>query len=368
MERKQMQHAQRRPPHLLAALLAVVVILAACGAPAAQPASPAATAAPEQPAATTAPADAGAAPAAVTLRTGYIPVVIFAPLFVGIERGYFAEEGITIELTPIQSGNEAVVQLAAGNFDVSLGGANAGLYNAAARGVEFTIVAPLHSERPPVVTPLIISAKRAGEITSIEQLRGKKVAVNAVGAGTEYWLAQALAKGGLTMNDIELVGMPFPNIPAALENGALDAAVVTEPIVTINTDNGLVSVLADDFIDGFTATYVYMGDALLTGQPEVARGFMKAYLRATRDLQGEYMSDEVATIIEKYSTVPADVLKRIAAPQYNPNGTVPVENLEALQVYFKERGLLEYDELLDVKTIVNTELAAEVAAELDAGK
>ena len=64
----------------------------------------------------------------------------------------------------------------------------------------------------------------------------------------------------------------------------------------------------------------------------------------------------------------ADVLKRIYAPQYNPNGSVPVEDLATLQEYFRDRGLLEYQELLDVSSFVNTELAAEVAAELDAEK
>jgi NitT/TauT family transport system substrate-binding protein len=351
----------------LAALLLTALIVAACGA---QTAAPAPTQAPQGGGV----AEATAAPAAtggelVTLRTGYIQQnIIYAPLYVAMERGYFAEQGIQIELTPIQSGAEAVVQLAAGNFDVSLGGAGAGLFNAAERGVKFTIVAPLHSERPPISSPLVISPKRAGEITSIADLRGKKVAVNGRGVGTEYWLAQALAQGGLTMDDIEFVAMPFPNMPPALENGSLDAAILTEPLTTLSADNGLVTVLANDFIDGFTATYVYMGDELLTGKPEVARGFMKAYLRATRDLQGDYMTDEVAGIVEKYSNVPADVLKRIYAPQYNPDGTVPVEDLETLQQYFQERGLLEYQELLDVMSFVNTDLAAEAAAELDAGK
>jgi NitT/TauT family transport system substrate-binding protein len=214
----------------------------------------------------------------------------------------------------------------------------------------------------------VISPKRAAELTSIADLRGKKVAVNGRGVGTEYWLAQALATGGLTMNDIEFVPMPFPNMPAALENGGLGAAILTEPLTTINLDTGLVQVLADDFIDGFTATYVYMGDPLLTGQPEVARGFMKAYLRAARELQGEYMTAEVAAIVEKYSTVPAAVLLRISEPQYNPNGAVPVADLETLQAYFMERGLLEYQQPLDVQSFVNTGLAAEVAAELDAEK
>jgi NitT/TauT family transport system substrate-binding protein len=339
------------------AFAGVLLFLAACGG--AQPAA----------APTSAPAAATSAPAAatVTLRTGYIPILMFAPLFVGIERGYFADEGIEIELTALQSGNEAVVQLAADNFDVALGGVSAGLFNAAERGVEFTIVAPLHSETPPVVTPMVISAKRVDEITSVADLKGKKVAVNAIGAGTEYWLAQALAQGGLTMNDVEIVGMPFPNVPAALESGQLDAAMLAEPITTINVDNGLVSVLTNDFVDGFTATYVYMGK-LLTDQPDMARKFMRGYLRATRDLQGEYMNDEIAAIIEKYTNVPAAVLKRLPRPQYSPTGEVPMADLDAMQSYFLTRGLLEYTEPLDLKQFVNTQLAADVAAELDAGR
>jgi NitT/TauT family transport system substrate-binding protein len=303
----------------------------------------------------------------VTIRTGYIPILIYAPLFVGIERSYFAQEDITLELTPLQSGNEAVVQLAAGNFDVALGGVGAGLFNAAARGVDFTIVAPLHSERPPVVTSLVISAKRTGEITSVADLKGKKVAVNGIGAGTEYWLAQALAQGGLTFADIQLEGVPFANVPPALESGTLDAAMLAEPITTINVDQGVVAVLSDDFVDGFTATYVYMGE-LLKQRPEVAKKFLRAYLRAVRDLQGEYMTDEIAAIIEQYTKVPAAVLKRLPRPQYDPNGVVPTGDIDTMQQFFLGRGLLEYDQPLDMRAFIDASIAAEVAAGLDAGK
>ncbi|MCU0491734.1 MAG: ABC transporter substrate-binding protein [Chloroflexaceae bacterium] len=349
----------KKRPVFLTLLLTLMALLAACGAPATSTAP-------------TAPADpaAGGATAApsgqtVTLRTGVVPQnIIYAPVYVGIARGYFQQEGITLELTPLQSGNEAVVQLAAGQFDVAIGGANAGLFNAAARGVKFTIVAPLHSERQPVASPLVISPKRAGEITSIADLKGKKVAVNGMGAGTEYWMSQALAQGGLTMQDVELTALRFPDMPAALESGAIDAAILTEPLTTISKDRGLVQVLADDFINGFTATYVYMGEPLLNGQPEVAQAFMRAYMRAVRDLQGDYMTDEVAAILEKDTGVPAAVLKRINKPQFDPSGRVPVENLQAMQAYFRERGLLEFPTDLDINTFVNTKLAEEAVAAL----
>jgi NitT/TauT family transport system substrate-binding protein len=307
----------------------------------------------------------GGAGERTTVRTGYIPLMIYAPLYVGIERGYFAQEGIQVELTQIASGNDALVQLAAGTFDVALGGAGAGVFNAAQRGVKFAFVAPLHSEKPPVTTPLVISAKRAGEITSIADLKGKRVAVNAKGTATEYWLQLALAKGGLTIADVELQGVPFADVPAALESGSLDAAILGEPGMTINKQKGVVSVLSEDFVDGFAATYMYMGDALLSVQPEVGKAFMRAYLRSARELQGPW-NDEVAAIVEKYTKVPAAVVKQANRPLYDPNGTISLDDLSTLQTFFLERGELTYSEPLDLKAIVNTSLAEEAAKALDA--
>ncbi len=299
------------------------------------------------------------------IRMGYVPVMIYAPLFVGVERGYFADEGIELELTPLQGGSDSVVQLAAGNFDAAVGGAGAGLLNAAERGVAFTIVAPMHSETAPLTSPVVISANRTDEIQSIADLEGKRVSINATGAATEYWLAQALEQGGLTFEDVELLTVGFRDVPGSLESGALDAAILGEPLVTISEDNGLVEVLAEDFIDGFYATYLYMGEPLLNERPDAARGFMRAYLRACRDLQGDYMNEEIAAIIETYTDVPADVTLRSSPAQYDPDGSIPLDNLETLQTYFLERGELEYTEPLDLSRFVNTELAAEVARELD---
>lgn len=346
-------------------LLLTLALLSACGGtPPGNDAAPAsATASQAGPT-----ASGGPVGNAVAVRLGYVPVMIYAPLFVAQERGYFTAEGLNVELVPIQGGSESVVQLAAGNFDVAVGGAGAGFFNAAARGVKFTVVAPMHSERPPLTSPLVISAKRKDEIKSVADLKGKKVAINATGAATEYWLAQALAKANLTMNDIELQTVPFRDVPAALENGSLDASILGEPLTTINEDNGIVTVLSEDFISDFYSTYVYMGEPLLTQNPAAAKGFLRAYLRATRDLQGDYMTPEIAQIIEKYTKVPAAVTLRSSPAQYDPNGRIPLENMNTLQDYFMERGLLEYKEKIDISKLVNTQLAGEVAAELDAQK
>ncbi|MCC6972660.1 MAG: ABC transporter substrate-binding protein [Anaerolineae bacterium] len=291
------------------------------------------------------------------VRLGYVPVMIYAPLFVAAERGYFTAEGLEVELTPIQGGSDSVVQLAAGNFDVAVGGISAGLLNAAAQGLEFRIVGPMHTERPPVSSPLVISTKRAQEIQSVADLKGKKVSINATGAATEYWLYAALKKAGLGMEDIILTTVSFRDVPAALESGSIDAGILGEPLVTLQKDAGTLQVLADDFVDGITVTYLYMGMPFLTERPETAEGFVRAYLRALRDLQGDgWLNEDTARIIEKYTSVPAAVVLRANRPYYDPNGAIPLADLEELQAYFLTRGVLEYKESLDLRTYIDPSL------------
>ena len=300
------------------------------------------------------------------LKVGYLPVVIYAPLFVGVDRGYFAAEGLNVELIPLPAGGgDSIIQLAAGNFDLAITGAGAPLWNAAKQGLAFKIVAPLHTERPPLSTPLVISAKRTEEIKTVADLKGKKVAVNNTGSAIEYWVYAAITKAGLSMDDITLVAMPFPQMPPALEAGAIDAAVITDPLATLAKDQGLVAFLADDFIDGITVTYVFAGTALLEQRPAAAEGFMRAYLKAMRDLQGEaWLDDSIATIIEKYSKVPAAVVKRMNRPYFDPNLTIPTADLEEVQRYFLSRKVLEYTDPLDVTAFIDATWAQKAVAAL----
>jgi NitT/TauT family transport system substrate-binding protein len=349
-----------RKTWISAVLLALLV--AACVAPVAPSSVPADTATPT-PAAESAPAAASGDLAVV--RVGHVPVTIYAPLFVAVERGYFAEEGMQVELLPVEGGTENVVQVSAGNFDVAGGGIGAGMFNAVARGIEFEIVAPLHTERPPITSPFVVSKKRfdSGELTQMSDLAGKKVSINAKGAATEYWLWKALQQGGLDFPDVEVIGLGFREVAAALENGALDGGILGEPLTTLAEDQGLVARLSEDFIDGFTPTVIYYNKEWATNNPDLAQGFVKAYLRGARDLNGEW-TDEIATIIETYTNVPADVVKRANRSYHDPNGVVPLADLMELQSFFRAGGQLTYEAEIDLAQFVNTSYAEAAVAEL----
>lgn len=301
-----------------------------------------------------------AGPETTTVRVGYIPVTIYAPLYVADAKGYFAEEGLDLELMPVQGGTDNVVQLAAGNFDVAGGGIGAGMWNAADRGIEFEIVLPLHSERPPLTTPLVVSKERfdSGEITTVADLAGQTVSTNSLGSGTEYWLYRALQQGNLTFDDVEVTAVGFRDVAAALESGTLDAGMLGEPLVTLARDQGLVEVLTDDFLDDVTVTAMYFNTDWSAQNPELAQGFVTAFLRGARDLVGDsWYADENLAIIEEYTGVPADVVARANRSYHDPNGTIPVEDLVTLQEFFMQQGELNYEELIDVTDYINATYA-----------
>ena len=306
-----------------------------------------------------------AAPAAVLgqsrsltkIRVVHVPVLIFAPLYVAIERGYFAQQGLEVELVSTPGGVSSFVVLASGRAEVVVGGLGAALFNAAARGLDFKVVGPVHMEKPPVSTPLVVSKKAydSGQIRSVRDLKGKRVAVNVLGSATEFWLNAALLKGGLSMDEVQVVAVNFPEVPAALENGALAAGLLGEPLATLAEDRGQIVRLSDDFVDGVQVTALYYSGQFMREHPKEAVGFMAAWLRASRDLYGGgYKRDDVAAIVEKYTNVPAAVVKRAAAPFHDPNGRMNFNDFKRLQDFFKKRGALTYEKALEPRQYIDT--------------
>lgn len=339
---------------LSTALLAVLVaVLAGCDTAPAAPPTPA-----------TAPSTAAATAAAPTpsgnltvVRTGYVPVLIWAPFYIALDKGYFKDLGLDVQMQPLQGGSDAVIQLSSGSFDVAAGGAGVGFWNAVDRGVKFVVVAPLHTETAHQATPLVTSKANfdSGKITKVSDLKGKKVAVNAKGSATDYWLDAALKTGGLSIKDIDYQVVAFADVAAALSNGAIDAAMLGEPLATQGADKGLVVQIADNFITDFQVTSIYYNQDFVKNHPDAAKNFIIAYLKGCRDLQGNGWKDDTnAKIIEKYTKVPADVTKRAATPTCDPNGNVHADDFMKLQSFFLARGDLTYAKPIDFQTLVDS--------------
>lgn len=313
----------------------------------------------------TTPAAPGGATAQV--RVGYVPVLIYSPLFIAIDKGYFAAQGITTVATPFTGGADILAQNASGNLEVGLGGLGAAALNAFQRGLDLRTVASQHAESPPLATPLVVAKSRFddGTFTNVAALKGKRVAINAKGTGTEYWLQAALAKNGLAMSDVQLSALAFDQVAAALVGSALDAAMLGEPLVTLAEGQGLVHRLADDFLTNAQGTVIYYNQRWGAANADLATRWLAAWLRGARDLgNGGYARDENAAIIEKYTKTPAAVVKVAKPPVHDPNGVLNLQDMAAQQTYFLTSGALTYTSPLDLNTFVDTSYAAAAVARI----
>jgi NitT/TauT family transport system substrate-binding protein len=299
---------------------------------------------------------------------GYIPVMNFAPVFVAKELGYFAEQGLDVELRTFAGGSEMIAQLATADLDAGMGGAGPGLFNAVNGGLPVKIIAPGHSEGNPVATPLVVAKAKceSGEIRSVADLEGKRVSINAPGA-TEYWLSQALAQGGLTMDNIDLQTLAFPDAVVALETGAIDAAILGEPTATLAEQEGIGVRLTTDFeVQGIQPTVVYGSAEFLAGDPEAATGLMIGYMKAVRAIMERGFTDpEILPIIAEYTQLPEDLIASSVAPLFTVDGTINVDGLRTLQSFFRSLDELEYATDLDPETMIDRTALDAALQELD---
>src|SRR4051794_26073436 len=216
-------------PLVGAALLVAALGLLLLGSPL-PPAPPLAAAA----AGAAALAGADAQGAQSIVRIGTLGIIADAPIYIATDRGYFQQQGLAPTLERFDTGAQMVAPLAAGQLDAGAGTPAASLFNAIGRDLPLRIVAD-NARVAPGRSHIVLVARpdllTGGTLRDYADLRGLRVAVNARGTGTEIQLDRALARGGLTLNDVSLQEVPFPDMLPALANRSLDAGITLEPFL-----------------------------------------------------------------------------------------------------------------------------------------
>jgi NitT/TauT family transport system substrate-binding protein len=304
---------------------------------------------------------------AVKVNMGTLPISIYAPIYVAYEKGYYAANGLDVSTTGINSGTDIAVLTATNDLQVGLSGIGPAFWNGIDAGLPLKIIAPGHEEGNPVASPLMISRKACDEgmITSVADLKGKRVSVNAPGA-TEYWLDAALGTGGLTIADVDLQYLAFPDAVTALDSGALDGAIIGEPLATQAEQQGILTRIATDFpVQDMQVTAVYANANWVAENPEAAAGFVAGYVRACRDLMEAPNDPLNLTIINKYTDVPIQLIADSVKPVYQLNADIHVDNLVTLQEFFGNRDLLDFDGTIDPTTVIEQQVIDDALALLD---
>src|SRR5882757_6891829 len=169
--------------------------------------------------------------AADKVRVGAYSSLSDAGLYIAQDKGFFAEQGITVDFAQVNTGAEMMTQLANGDLDVSGGAPAAGLYNAARQGIELKIVADKGSTHPGYgYFAFVVRKDLADKIKQPSDMRGRLLAVTGygVGANSEVTVGRLMDSGGVKENEVNQVNMQFADILAALGTGKVEIGVLIE--------------------------------------------------------------------------------------------------------------------------------------------
>lgn len=294
----------------------------------------------------------GVAQAADKVSVAVVNASSDAALFIADAKGYYKAEGIEAEFVSFDTGAKMVAPLGAGQLDIGGGAASAGLYNAVDRGIKIKIVADkAHNVKGAGFQAFMVRKDliESGKVKSFADLKGMKVAITGAGGSDASVLNEAMKNSGLTYNDVEKVYLGFPQHAVAFQNGAIAASISTEPTVSRIVELGAAVRFKgnDEFYpNAQTATILMSGD-FAEKRPEVAKRFMKAYLRAVREFNASIVNgriagpgaDEMVKILAKYSVIKDETtLRSMIVHGTDPDGKLNVESLKKDLAFFKEQG------------------------------
>jgi NitT/TauT family transport system substrate-binding protein len=303
-----------------------------------------------------------------------------AALFIADAKGYYKAEGIEAEFVSFDTGAKMVAPLGAGQLDVGGGAASAGLYNAVDRGIKIKIVADkAHNVKGAGFQAFMVRKDliESGKVKSFADLKGMKVAITGAGGSDASVLNEAMKNGGLTYNDVEKVYLGFPQHAVAFQNGAIAASISTEPTVSKIVELGAAVRFKgnDEFYpNAQTATILMSGD-FAEKRPEVAKRFMKAYLRAVREFNASIVNgriagpgaDDMVKILAKYSVIKDEAtLRAMIVHGTDPDGKLNMESLKKDLAFFKEQG--DVTGKVTVEQVVDESIAQAAVKELGPAK
>ncbi len=347
-----------------------VLVLGAACAPAA-PAAPGGASAPAgratastaaaAPTTAASPQAASSAPAAATVKVGVVRTLTEAGIYIAMERGYFAEQGITLDLENFDSAAKAVPALSTNQVDISSGVLSAGLFNAIERGVDMKITGPVSRQEADLSSNVILVRKDlvdSGAVRTYADLKGRTLAAPTRGSTIEYSIDVAMRHDGLTADDLEWIDLGFPDQLPAFANHAIDAGYNTEPTATIAANQGVAVKWrrVGDWAPGMQFTVLMYAPQFGQERNDVARRWMVAYLKGLHDYMDAVKKgigkEAMFEILARNTTLKdMSLYSQVGWANLDPNGRMNLESLDDQVRWYFDKGLIRT--LPDMKSIVD---------------
>ena len=253
----------------------------------------------------------------------YANIQIYDPTYIAYALGYFKQENITIDFVGSTiSGPQAIIAVSTGAADAGVS-ATTSLINAVQAGANVIGVLDLQTafNSSPLADWFVLNNSN---ITTPQDIKGKTIGLNSVGASFYYATLVYLSKYGITANDVYFKVMPLSNIEQALRSGQIDIGGIIDPYSTHAMSTGGVRVLFNEYnaTGQNQFSLVFFSTNFAKSHPDVVRRFSIAYIKA---VNFSYQHpDQAAEIVANYTGVNSTYVR---SHLYTPNAMVNMSSI-----------------------------------------
>ncbi|GAB2476377.1 ABC transporter substrate-binding protein [Xylanimonas ulmi] len=253
------------------------------------------------------------------VSVGVIPIVDVAPIYLGVEQGFFEEEGLDVTLELAQGGAAIVPAVMSGQYQFGFSNTTS-LILASEQGLGITILTAGAISTGEVGADFggVVAMPDSGIATAAD-LAGKTVAVNTLKNIGDTTVRAVVDQAGADPDSVTFVEMGFPDMPAAVAGGQVDAAWIVEPHLTRAIQAGAQVVswnFAESDPDLLVGVY-FTSQQRVADDPEMVAAFTAA-MRKSLDY-GQSNPDAIRAVLDTYTEIDPAVKEAMSLPHWAPD-------------------------------------------------
>jgi NitT/TauT family transport system substrate-binding protein len=230
----------------------------------------------------------------------------YLPLTVAERLGYFALEGLDVQVRDFTDAQQALQAFLGGSIQV-LSGPYSNLIQLQLRGLSYQSIV-LQGRAPQI--GLGISLRTLANYRGLGDLRGRRMAIMAAGSGSHRVARLLLSRAGVGEGQVQMVPMTQPAAAvAAFRAGQVDAICYTDPVITLLEHDGLLRLVADTrsvrgnaqvFGGPMPAGCLSASESFVSREPEQCQALTHAMVHALKWLQTAGPADLISVVPERY--------------------------------------------------------------------
>lgn len=288
--------------------------------------------------------------------------VFYAPQYVAMSQGFFAEEGLEVELTNGGGADKVMTAVVSGQSDIGLAGPEASIYVYNQGKADHTQIIAQLTKRD----GSFLVGRAEDDAFSWEDLRGKTIIGGRKGGVPEMTLEYVMKQNGVTpqVDAVVDTSVQFAMMAGAFTGGQGDYVTLFEPTATEveKAGHGYILCSIGEQSGEIPYTAYFASQSYMAAHPEVIQGFTNAIARAQTWISGHTDREVAEAMAAQFPDTSLDTLEAVTARHrqidaWNSTPVMEKAALERLETVMTEAGELTREQWVDFDALVDNTYA-----------